>query len=786
MKRKFTFRHLNAIFSVLMLFVFCSARATYVPVSVTTGFNADVVANGVGLPTVSTTAAFDNTAYCLVAQDYKQTATSVLPTYYLPTSGTINSVDANTPGLSFQLASYTGNNSLKLTNTSTSGTLTLSNNTYIGDVYILAASGDGYTTCTFTVNFVGGTSQQFASINVADWFGGSSFAIQGIGRVARTSPYALGANTVDPRLYQIKLPISVSNYNKTIQSITVLRAGGSTTSSRTNVMAVAIDNQTCLPPQSLAASGTTTTTSNLTWAAVTGSAGYEYAVSTSATPPAVGTTTTNTFYNATNLFPGTAYYLHVRNKCGATSFSVWNTSSPFTTLACPSAGAPTITNNVPGSATINWPGTSTLGVVDYQYAVTSSATTPTSGWLTTSATSVNITGLTPGATYYAHVRSNCNTTQSAGLNVQFVNPFPPCLSPTINSITNINMHGAAIRWTTGLNGIAYQYVVSTSSSLPSLGTTIPDTFYNATGLSANTTYYVFVRTHCGTTNYSPWDSTHFTTSDVCIAPLTPNITNITSSSAFISWNFYPGIYGYEYLLNTNPASPGPSFSGVPVSYNAIAPLNLSSGTAYYIHLRTRCDTFNFSPWTNTLFNTPSNCNAPATPVISNISDQGATFTWQPVPGAASYEYFLGTDPNPPTFGPSTTLTHYTVSNLSPASSYYFHLRSYCSVSDQSAWKTVNFTTYQTAIGTLTGDNHFNIEVYPNPVKDLLNIEIKGKINSNARLMLVDLSGKMIKEIIVSNNNSNKVEVNMSGLTAGMYFLKYIDNKNTGTVRVQKQ
>src|SRR5690606_5522756 len=124
---------------------------------------------------------------------------------------------------------------------------------------------------------------------------------------------------------------------------------------------------TCLPVtnSSITVSNLSTISADLSWSAVLGSLGYEYALTTSATPPSSGTTTSATSYNAVGINPGTTYYFHIRNKCTASSNSAWTTKS-FVTLPCPSPGVPTITNNVPGSVTFTWAGTSTPGVANYQ------------------------------------------------------------------------------------------------------------------------------------------------------------------------------------------------------------------------------------------------------------------------------------------------------------------------------------------------------------------------------------------------------------------------------------
>jgi len=770
---------LTAALSVLL---FTTAKATYVPVTVT-GFTADVIANGVGLPTTSTTAAFDNTVYCLVASDYQQTATSPLPTNFLPANGTINSVQ--TTGVSFQLANVTttGNNSLRLSGVS-SGTLTLSNQTYIGDIYILAAAGDVITTvgATLKVTFTDNTFYTFPAFTVADWFGYPSYAIQGVGRVNRSTGVLDAPSTINPRLYEYKFTMPIAQYSKQIASVTINKTASTGT---INVMAVTIDNQPCIPTTSVTvpAANITTTGATINWSTVTGSAGYEYAVTTTNTAPTSGTFTTGTTYSPTGLTPGTTYYAWVRNKCSATSYSIWNSVS-FTTLACPSAGAPSIVTNVPGSVTFTWPGTSTPGVINYQYQVSQSVAAPTT-WLTTNNTTATISGLIPGSTYYAHVRSNCGTT-AGDQYVQFINPYPPCFAPAGIAISGVNMHGANISWNsatvTSVSG--YEYAVDMNFSAPSSGTATTDTFYNATGLTANTKYYVHIRTHCGTLgNYSAWILDSFTTPATCLiyTPSNVLITNITPHTAQISWQDYPGIYGYEYFIDNNPLPPVSGALGV--NYSVITPQNLYSGTSYYLHLRIRCDTFNYSPWLDIPFNTPAVCTSPTNVSVNSITSGSASFSWSPVGSAQNYEYGVSTSSTPNPTGFYTANTHVSVNTLQPSTGYYFHVRALCSSSDLSEWTTTPFNTFATSIVTVAGNNDFSLNVYPNPVKDVLNIEVKGTMKGKGTITLLDLSGKLINQIEL---NSDKGQIDLSNLSVGLYLLRYRDSQNTETMRIQKQ
>jgi hypothetical protein len=224
MKRKFTSKMLKLLATAVLFAGAFDANATFNPVAVT-GFNEDVVANGIGAASTSTTADVDGVSYAFVASDFQATATSPTPTYYLPVGGVVNSVA--TSGLSFQLASYSGNNALRIAAQNGTGTLTFNTAQQAGEIYVLGVSGSGSSTADITVTFTDNTTETFTGITFNDWYYASGFAIQGIGRVKLTTN-ALEGTASDPRLYQIQLSLSSTNYSKTVASIsfTKTNSGG--------------------------------------------------------------------------------------------------------------------------------------------------------------------------------------------------------------------------------------------------------------------------------------------------------------------------------------------------------------------------------------------------------------------------------------------------------------------------------------------------------------------------------------------------------------------------------
>ena len=110
---------------VAAAFAFNQAKAQdYQAIPIATGLNADVIANGIGTPLSSTTIDIDGVNYNYISTDFQLNAESDPLTYGVPSNGLINSIAEATPGLSFQLAPLSGNNSLRLDAVTTTGTIT--------------------------------------------------------------------------------------------------------------------------------------------------------------------------------------------------------------------------------------------------------------------------------------------------------------------------------------------------------------------------------------------------------------------------------------------------------------------------------------------------------------------------------------------------------------------------------------------------------------------------------------------------------------------------------------
>ncbi|WP_297512423.1 GEVED domain-containing protein, partial [Flavobacterium sp.] len=284
-------------------------------------------------------------------------------------------------------------------------------------------------------------------------------------------------------------------------------------------------------------------------------------------------TTSSLSVSLTGLTASTTYTYHVRSDCGSGTFSSWNSSSIFTGYCIPAttsqaswisafsttAGVSNITYSSPSAATgtggyRNLTATNSasgfVGGSAIQLSMTAGGPTcgfavwidwnknfafetgervyVTTGYVTTTTGSFSIPAGTALGAYRMRVFTDfndfapanaCATAISRGEYVDFtfnVVAQPSCFSPTALTASSLTTNGATVSWTppaTGSTPVGYEYAVTTSTTPPTSGTFTTFASNAVTGLTANTTYYLHVRSVCTVgSDLSAWTtSTAFTT-----------------------------------------------------------------------------------------------------------------------------------------------------------------------------------------------------------------------------------------------------------------------------------
>lgn len=316
-------------YGFILSFSALHAQDIYSPLAITGGYTQDVIANGTSTALASTTSTVDVGGFVFLTNDYISPIAGALATA-LPASGTFTSAVAATPGLTFNMGPYSGNNSLRLSAATPTGTLTFAdNNVGTSRLYLLGSGGDGLANITGTITFSDNTTQAITSTVIPDWFNSTTqpIARSGFARVGRGSDIIENPSG-NPRLYQIAIDILTANQTKFVRSIDFTRE--TTSAGVGNIFAVsAIILPTCPSPKNVTSVSALTNTTAYWEAPVTLPAGgYDYYVSTSATAPTSTTTPTGNVANTVNQVNfattvNTKYYFWVRAKCSDADKGFW-------------------------------------------------------------------------------------------------------------------------------------------------------------------------------------------------------------------------------------------------------------------------------------------------------------------------------------------------------------------------------------------------------------------------------------------------------------------------------
>lgn len=173
--------------------------------------------------------------------------------------------------------------------------------------------------------------------------------------------------------------------------------------------------------------------------------------------------------------------------------------------------------------------------------------------------------------------------------------------------------------------------------------------------------------------------------------------------------------------------------------------------------------------------TTPGCLAPEALAVADITETTATITWEgPV---TNYEIAVDESATTAPEGTPETIAvnTYNADELSPATTYYAHIRTACEDGSYSDWDTVSFKTEEPS--SLENISLGTISVSPNPATDILHINTAAAVNA----VVYRIDGKQL----ISRRNTHSIDI--SGLPAGIYLLRVTSaaNRQMGTARFVK-
>ncbi len=534
---------------------------------------------------------------------------------------------------------------------------------------------------TFVVSPTGCEDDGLISVNIQERFPGEriEYYINGAG------PYSSGFSFIE-----FSKSIDPNNPDYAIRpGVYIIRARDAAGCSIADTLVVEGNGGDCCPrliEPSVGNVEVVNRSATVGWQAPAESIGVEYQLTNALGVWGEVLRTTATQFALTDLVEGTTYCVRLRSICEedaatgiAFQFSVADTLC-FRFIApgtCPPVSDLNFRNITATSAEASW--TAQPDAVAYEVEVYEEGgpMTPVFTARTTQAR-LQITGLRPNRNYQVDVRSDCGAGNRSGETSEFFSTVSTCNTISGLTISNIGQRNASLSWEPAPGATSYEVRITLSDGTGEelFATTTTEFFLN--GLRCGQNYIAEVRSVCSEELKSAFVADFFNTNPCCSAPVSVTASNITATTARLSWDVEPSATRYEVKLT--PLDPPAEPIIRVTSATEIVITGLSFATSYVVEVASICGTDEFAgtPQPQTQFTTRTECDSPQDLEAADrgISPTTAELIWREVEGALEYllEYRVQ-DQNWTQV--RTTMTRFRITGLTPETNYQARVSTVC-------------------------------------------------------------------------------------------------------------
>ncbi len=338
-----------------------------------------------------------------------------------------------------------------------------------------------------------------------------------------------------------------------------------------------------------------------------------------------------------------------------------------------------------------------------------------------------------------------------------VTALPSCNEPTNALVSNITSQSADVAWTSANANFEIQYGVTGFTLGTGLVISPTQTSSLISGLLPNTNYQLYIRTNCGNSNFSSWlGPIAFKTKceSVSTFPFNESFNNTTIPDCW-SNETVSGNANWTYVTSNGNNTITPRTGARMAEFRTTVignktklvspPMNLTSLTNpqltfYYANVN----------WVGDIDELR---------IFYKTSDSG---TWTQIGSDYTAE--------------QTSWTPVTLSLPNPSSTYYIAFEA------TSNWARGLNLDDVTVDGTLSNDSFTAsaLKVYPNPVKDILNISYQDTVKT---IEVYNLIGQLVASKSINNNEGS---IDLSELSQGSYMVKMQFENAVKSLKIIKQ
>jgi hypothetical protein len=404
-------------------------------------------------------------------------------------------------------------------------------------------------------------------------------------------------------------------------------------------------------------------------------------------------------------------------------------------------------------------------VTGAQYYIYGQRIIGVTGWVydTAYTNTLSISNLSPNRQVRFRVQAVCDAdgTNSSPFSSTHIFNTESCniaLSVTTQSATSGNSDGTASLSVSGGFGLVTLDLNGIDTTALSAGTyTVTAT--DASGCSVSETFQVAEQI-------------------ICLEPTNVNVTNITSTTAFVFWDDVSILGKYDVRYKEQVASSWitvSNFVGSNFTLNGLA-----EGVAYEFEVRSRCGDAIFSNWSSVSFTTVGPCTTPTNVYATNITTTSAEIGWDAVPGAVSYEYGVRVIGVTGWVYYTTTTNALVFSGLSAGRQVRLRVKAICSIDASSYSSTYIFNTPSSK---LSGE-FSNVSVFPNPTKGELNLHFVSEEIQDVNIQVVSTYGELVfedkKERFIGEYTKR---INLENYAKGIYIIHIMNDEGRINERV---
>jgi hypothetical protein len=216
--------------------------------------------------------------------------------------------------------------------------------------------------------------------------------------------------------------------------------------------------------------------------------------------------------------------------------------------------------------------------------------------------------------------------------------------------------------------------------------------------------------------------------------------------------------------------------------------NLTPNTYYQVRVQAVCDVNETSAWTTDVFFQTLPDGAPTCPAPTNLAattdpnEPSVVLTWQQEPNTvAEWEIRYRAETEDNWHSAIANTTTITLTDLTSDTEYSAYVVAHCS--DFMSSNPSNMVSFHTGGVGIQSYLEKSITLYPNPATDKVMVSVSDASILITGVEVYNVYGQLVNTLVVAEN---PLQINLSGLSSGMYFVRVMTENGIVTKNFVKR